>query len=85
MLPRLCRDHGRPGCLGEIDERYTMRFDEIGEPPIYWCAWCGPQAKEMAAAIKKAFADRPGFAADFKAAIEKHSGRKLPAQSEETR
>jgi hypothetical protein len=43
-----CRDaYERPGCLIEADERYTMRFDDIGEPPIYWCATCGPETQRI--------------------------------------
>ena len=40
----ICRDFGRPGCCSIPDTRYTMRFDDIGEEPIYWCTHCGKQS-----------------------------------------
>lgn len=41
----ICNDFGdNPMCLCDPDPRYTMRFDDIGEAPIYWCAFCGPGA-----------------------------------------
>lgn len=46
-IAQVCRDHGRPGCLSAIDERYTMRFDDINEEPIYWCSHCGPEAEAL--------------------------------------
>ena len=54
-----------------------MRFDDIGEEPIYWCTHCGKEAAAMDAAIQQAFAERPGFAEEFKAALEEH-GAILP-------
>lgn len=71
MTPNFCKDWERPGCLVTPDERYTMRFDEIGEAPILFCAWCGPQAQAMDEIIRIGFAERPDFAAEFKAAIDK--------------
>lgn len=71
MLPNICRDHGRAGCLTVADPVYTMFFDDIGEHPIYWCSWCGPQAQEITKLLNKAFDERPNFAEDFKAAIDK--------------
>lgn len=51
---KICRDYGDvPGCLGDPDERFTMRFDTIGQPPIYWCAHCGPEAKKIDEALKR--------------------------------
>ncbi len=71
MTQRFCQDYGdRPGCLGTPDERYTMRFDDIGEQPILWCASCGPQAHAMDKALKEAFATRPGFAKELETAID---------------
>jgi hypothetical protein len=67
-----CHDYGdRPGCLGTPDERYTMRFDDLGEPPIFWCAVCGPDAQAMTAALIKALETRgPEFVAEASDAIE---------------
>ncbi len=67
-----CRDErdGRPGCLGEADDRYTMRFDDIGEAPIHWCAACGPEAHAVNAALDHAFKTRPGFAKELERAID---------------
>lgn len=55
----ICRDwkDARPGCLKVADPRYTMYFDDIGEPPIYWCAHCGADAHEMDKVISKAFSE----------------------------
>lgn len=77
MKSQICKDYGRPGCLTVPDERFTMRFDDIGMPPILFCAFCGAEAKAIDAIIQKAFVERPGFAEDFKAAIEKHAGEKI--------
>ena len=55
----ICNDYGdRPGCLRDADDRYTMRFDDIGEPPIYWCAFCGPEAHSLEKAITNAIETR---------------------------
>lgn len=54
MTKHRCRDeHERHGCLGEADERYTMDFTDV-EPGryFYWCAFCGPEAHAMSAAIQ---------------------------------
>lgn len=66
----VCRDFGRPGCGSVPDPRYTMRFDDIGEEPIYWCTHCGKEAAALDGLIQQAFKDRPGFAEDFKKAID---------------
>lgn len=68
-----CHDAGeRPGCLIEADERFTMRFDDLGAPPLHWCSHCGPEAHAMNAALMEAFATRgPEFTAEMTAAIEK--------------
>lgn len=42
-----CHDYGEEGCLGVVDEAFTMRFDDIGEEPIRWCSHCGPKAAKM--------------------------------------
>lgn len=72
-MSNFCRDHlERPGCLGEADDRYTMYFDDIGEPPIYWCAHCGPEANAMDKAITKALNTRgPEFKEKFREAIDR--------------
>jgi len=70
----LCKNYldttAPPGCRMMADERYTMRFDDIGEEPIYWCAACGPLVQEIDALIDEAFETRPGFAEEFRDAIE---------------
>ena len=76
----VCRDFGRLGCCSIPDERYTMRFDDIGEPPIYWCTHCGKEAAAMDAAINNALATRPGFAEDFKKAIEEAEANRKDEQ-----
>jgi hypothetical protein len=51
-IEQKCKDFGdRPGCLGDNDERYTMRFDDLGEEPLYWCASCGPPNHAMDKAL----------------------------------
>ena len=43
-----CKDFREaPDCLGDIDEKYTMNFEDIGEGSIYWCTVCGKRAKEL--------------------------------------
>ncbi len=66
----VCRDFGRPGCCSVPDDRYTMRFDSIGEEPIYWCTFCGKEAQAMDALISEAMKTQPGFIDKFKKAIE---------------
>lgn len=68
----ICRDFGRPGCCSIPDARYTMRFDLIGEEPIYWCTHCGKEAQMIDALINKAFATDPEFATKFEKAIKEH-------------
>lgn len=64
-----CRDEGaRPGCLGKADPRYTMPFDDIGRPSVYWCAFCGPEAHAMNAALSEALKD-DDFREEFQAAV----------------
>ena len=77
--PKFCHDYGdAPGCLGAIDERFTMYFDDIGEAPLYFCSACGKRAEQITAAINNAFATRTGFAEEFKSAIDKaESERKV--------
>lgn len=48
-----CKDYGRPGCLGNPDDRFTMDFEDIGEGKIYFCASCGPQNRAVSEALEK--------------------------------
>lgn len=69
----VCRDaYERPGCLIEADERYTMRFDDLGEEPLYWCSHCGPQVKAQLAMIESRLSGPGGaaFAVELDGAIE---------------
>lgn len=71
MIDKLCNDYGdAPDCLGVSDPAYTMRFDTIGEEPIHFCSVCGKRARIFEAAISRTFDTRPGFAEEFKQAIE---------------
>ena len=74
-----CNDYGdNPSCLGDADVRYTMDFRDVDPENgfIYWCAHCGPNAHEMQKAIEGRFEEDPGFADEFRAAIEKVEGEK---------
>ena len=71
----ICRDFGRPMCCSIPDPRYTMRFDEIGEEPIYWCTYCGKQAAMIDNAISDAFETRPGFVEEFRKAISEYTDK----------
>ncbi len=69
-------DPDRPAsCLLDADPRWDMRFDEIGEPPIRWCAACGPEAHAMNDALQGALTSgtatstREEFAAALDAAV----------------
>lgn len=70
-MGHICNDYGdNPACEKDADEAFTMRFDDIGEPPLYWCAKCGAVAKAMDSALTEAFATRgPEFAAKFEEAL----------------
>ena len=72
----MCQDWpDRPGCLGERDPQYTMHFDDLGEPPIYWCSHCGRWAHEVDVTIEMAVEDRgKEFLQEFSAAIDKAKG-----------
>ena len=53
-----CQHYGEKiGCLGEPDDQYIMRFDEIGGPPIHWCSFCGPDAHKINEALEEALED----------------------------
>lgn len=67
----VCHDfEDRPDCLRDADDRFTMRFDDIGKPPLYWCAHCGVEAHAMNDALVEALATRgPEFAGDLEASI----------------
>ena len=58
-----------PGCEDLADLEYTINFDYIGEPPIYWCEPCGKAARTMVALIEEAFNTRQEFAKEFEKAI----------------
>lgn len=79
----LCRDAGdRPGCLNLADDRFTLRFDDIGEPPLHWCAKCGPEAHARATRIHKALvAGGDGFADRLLAKIEEAEAAELGGRS----
>ena len=48
-----------------------MHFDDIGYPPILWCAFCGPMANELDRALTDALNSRgPEFAEDFAKAVD---------------
>jgi hypothetical protein len=66
-MTQYCNDYGdRIGCLGTPDDRYTMNFDDIGERPILWCAFCGPAAHALDQVLTKALEERgPAFVEDF--------------------
>ncbi len=80
MSEEFCNDYGdRPGCLGKPDPRYTMTFTDIGKGEILWCAFCGPGAQGMDAALATAFETRgPEFVDELGALIEQ-------AEAERTR
>lgn len=63
-----------PWCLRVIDPDQTMRFDDIGKPPLHWCSACGPKARAMGEAIEQAINERPGFADKLREAIEQAEG-----------
>lgn len=67
-----CNDYGdRVGCLGTPDERYTMQFDDIGQPPILWCAFCGPEANALDRLLIAALEERgPEFVEDLTREVE---------------
>lgn len=71
-MTQYCNDYGdRVGCLGTPDDRYTMHFDDIGHPPILWCAFCGPMANALDQALTDALNSRgPEFAEDFAKAVD---------------
>lgn len=78
--PKTCKDFGeRPGCLGVADSRYTMYFDDIGEPPIHWCRACGPDVHAVDKMLRGALATQPGFAKQLEAAIDAVTKNKADA------
>ena len=76
---KMCRDFGdRPGCLGEANERFTMRFDDISEEPLYWCAHCGADAIAMSDALNNALNTRGfAFAKKLSAAMDEVEDKKI--------
>lgn len=71
-MTHTCKDYGdNPACLRWADDRYTMDYTDVeGGAFIYWCANCGPVAHMMEQAINEAVVTRPGFVAEFAAALE---------------
>lgn len=44
----ICQNHRDcPGCLGTVDPEFTESFEDIGEGCLYFCSFCGPEAKKM--------------------------------------
>lgn len=66
-----CNDYGDESCcLRDPDPRYTMRFDDIGEPPLMWCAFCGPRAHAISKALELACEQRGAeFIVKFEQAV----------------
>ena len=72
-----CQDagQGKPGCEEVADLEYTMRFDDIGQPPLYWCEPCGKAARAMDRVLGQAFEERGSeFIGQFADAIEAAEG-----------
>lgn len=61
-MKQTCKDYEREGCLIEPDERFTLNFDDIGEPPIYLCSHCGPDALALNDMLMKALSKDPSLA-----------------------
>ena len=71
---RICRNFtdptAPPGCLKVYDPKFTMRFDDLGERPIYWCSFCGPMAAAMDELLQAGLQARgPEFKKDLEKAI----------------
>lgn len=73
----VCRDFGRPGCESIPDDRFTMRFDDIGESPIYWCTHCGLEAFKINKAIENAMKTDETFYSKFEFEINKALNQKV--------
>ena len=65
-MNEVCRDCGNPA-----DPEQTMRFDDIGKPPLFWCTYCGIWANAMNKALEQAFKERPGFAKQLEQELDK--------------
>lgn len=51
-----CQNYGdRVGCLGDIDDTFTMRF---GEKLIHWCSFCGPDEHKVLKLLEQALETR---------------------------
>ncbi len=72
-IEEVCRNFGqRTGCLEKPDPEFTMRFDDIGKPPVLWCTFCGPEAHAIDGALVKALATRgPKFAEKMREVVDK--------------
>lgn len=62
---QFCHDCGAPADLDQ-----TMRFDDIGEPPIYWCTACGEQNNALNEVLQEKLKD-PEFREKFALEIDK--------------
>ena len=51
-----------------------MRFDDIGQNPIYWCAACGPLVAKIEAALTDALKTQPGFEQKLGQALDNAEG-----------
>lgn len=71
LVETKCQDYGQnPNCLGDIDEKFTMRFDDLKESPVYWCTNCGVLAAKMMKLLEQAFKTKdPEFAQELETLI----------------
>lgn len=78
-----CQNYGqRPECLRDPDPQYTMNFDDIGESPIYWCSFCGPESEVLSNALTRAIEEGgPEFAVKLERAITEAEYEKRSNQS----
>lgn len=59
-------------CELEADSAFTMDFTDV-EPGayLYWCTTHGQEAHKLNEALQDAFKERPGFATQLEAEIDK--------------
>lgn len=56
-MSKVCKDYPeRPGCLKEVDERWTLSFEDVNLGYIYFCSNCGPPNHELASMLEEALA-----------------------------
>jgi hypothetical protein len=64
------------------DEKYTMRFDDIGEEPIHFCSSCGELAQQMLQILEKATKEQgPEFLLKLDDAVTKAEQEQRSKQS----